>query len=261
VSSINQKNILTKTMKIFKKYKWVSVLLVLLNVANVKSEPVSMATAATVAAVIAGAELLRQTVADSKGEINIDSELWKYNRRIFTSYKGVNITQTWITEIDQYGKTARYKYTCSSPQFTEKQTIINTNQFDLRMFGSELFGDVPLEVRQFKCSYSYPSPDEPGQVYTYENDTDFRLRVKLKYIKTPYFPKSTYTVAALLSGWTREQADCSPNSTYFRSNEYFSAPIPANGTGEIIVKSKKVESFILNLSSGSGSGVGCIIWD
>ena len=81
-------------MKIFKKYKWVSVLLVLLNVANVKAEPVSMATAATVAAVIAGAELLRQTVADSKGEINIDSELWKYNRRIFTSYKGVNITQT-----------------------------------------------------------------------------------------------------------------------------------------------------------------------
>lgn len=226
---------------------------------NTNSEPVTATTVAVVAAGIAGAELLRQTYIDSRGEISMDTELWKYDRRIFTSYKDVDITQTWLTEISSDGKSARYKYTCYSPQFTDLKTIVKTNEFELIVAGSNLYGSVPLEVRKHTCTYSAPQGDGSHTDYTFQNETKFQFRAKIRYVKTPYFINSTYTVQALLNNWTREQSNCHPISTYPYSFAYFSEPVPINGTGYIKVESRKIDSYILNLSSGDGAGVGFTI--
>lgn len=223
---------------------------------NTRSEPVTATTVAVVAAGIAGAELFRQTIVDGRGEISINTDLWKYERTISTSYKGVDIQQSWISEAAQDGKTVRYKYTCYSPQFTDQKTIINTNEFELIVAGSRLYGSVPLEVRNYNCTYSAPQGDGSVAEYSFKNTTKFQFKTQIKYIKTPFFPNNTYTVQAMLNNWTREQSNCHPISTYPYSFAYFTEPVPINGTGYIKVESRKMDSYIINLSSGDGAGVG-----
>jgi hypothetical protein len=198
-----------------------------------------------------------ETVSGISGELYLDGDISKYTRSITTNYKGVKIEQRWEAEQNRRSGNWRYLYTCESKQFTDQTSIVKSEPFEIGENGSR-YSDVPLEVRNFSCSYSYPEGNGTFNLYSIDNQTEFQVRVNAKYGKSPWLGGATARVSANLINWTEERQNCHPVNGFPIINTSFWSDIPANGVGYIKVQSYKRDGKWINLSHGEGAGFGFI---
>lgn len=189
------------------------------------------------------------------GQLEINGDISKYTRSITTNYKGVKIEQTWEAEENRRSGIWRYLYTCESAQFTEQTLFTSTKAFEISENGSR-YGDVPLEVRNFSCSYNFPQEDGSRQVYSWDNQTEFQVRVNSKYTTTPWLGVNKVYVSVFLYNWTPEQINCDPIMGFPYKYANFGNWVAVNGFGYITVRSYKQDGKWINLSSGDGAGFG-----
>jgi hypothetical protein len=114
---------------------------------------------------------------------------------------------------------------------------------------------VPLEVRNFSCSYQYPQQGGGTLPYSVDIQTEFQMRVSAKYTFTPWLG-GNQRVNLMLVGWTPERWSCYWNVAFPSPNASFIKEIPVNGVAYIEVKSYKFNGNRINLSSGYGAGYG-----
>jgi len=198
-----------------------------------------------------------ETVSGISGELYLDGDISKYTRSITTNYKGVRIEQRWEAEQNRRSGNWRYLYKCESKQFTDQTSIVKSEPFEIGENGSK-YSDVPLEVRKFSCSYSYPVGDGTFNLYSIDNQTEFQVRVNAKYTKSPWLGGATARIAVNLVNWTPERQNCDPVMGMGLPiiNTSFGNDIPANGVGYITVQSYKRDGNWINLSHGEGAGIG-----
>lgn len=189
------------------------------------------------------------------GQIELNGDISKYSRSTTTNYKGVKIKQTWSAEDNRKSGSWRYLYTCASDQFTEEKLITSRETFGISENGSR-YGGVPLEVRNFSCTYNYPQEDGGNNLYSFDNQTEFQVRVNSKYTTTPWLGDSRVRVSVFLLNWTPERSNCDPVMGFPISYQSFGGEIPVNGFGYITVRSYKRDGNWINLSSGDGAGFG-----
>lgn len=190
-----------------------------------------------------------------RGQIELSGDISKYTRSITTKYGGIKIEQTWQAEQGRKSGDWRYLYTCESPQFTDKKSITSIKPFEISENGSR-YGDVPLEVRNFSCTYNYPQEGGGYQVYSFDNQTEFQVKVVSKYNFTPWLGGNKERVAVLLLNWTPERRNCDPIMGFPNTYQSFGGEVPVNGFGYITVRSYKFNGNFINLSSGDGAGFG-----
>jgi hypothetical protein len=206
-------------------------------------------------AVAGAAEAFTGIVNGLRGQLEVNGDISKYTRSITTNYKGVKIEQTWYAEQGRKLGDWRYLYTCESAQFTDQTLMTSIKPFEISENGSR-YGDVPLEVRNFSCTYNYPQQDGGRQLYSFDNQTEFQVRVNSKYIATPWLGGGRERVSVLLLNWTPERSNCDPVMGFPIIYRSFGGEIPVNGFGYITVRSYKADGNWINLSSGDGAGFG-----
>lgn len=207
----------------------------------------------------AGATLLITVYDRAKGDFfYVEPTRWRYERNIGTNYKGVRIEQCWIQEQLNVGGSMKYRYTCKSESFTDKNSYEHRNEFSISEWGS--MGDVPLEVRDSMCSYwmedDYSEPNLMTQkLFTYSNRTQFSVRCKLSWTTPQWITPTAKRVNLKLLDWTPELNSCEEASRYRSASASFPGEIPANGWGNITVKSYWLNNSMIQLSCGPGAGM------
>lgn len=227
----------------------------LLGLLLFQSESNAQGLGGAVGAVTGAVEAFTGIVNWLRVQLEVNGDISKYTRSITTNYKGIKIEQTWYAE--QGGKLGdwRYLYTCESAQFTGQTLMTSIKPFEISENGSR-YGDVPLEVRNFSCTYNYPQEDGGRQLYSFDNQTEFQVRVNSKYIATPWLGGGRERVSVLLLNWTPERSNCDPVMGFPITYRSFGGEIPVNGFGYITVRSYKADGNWINLRSGDGAGFG-----
>ena len=213
-----------------------------------------------IGAFCAGATLIITLYDHTRGYFEVAQEKWRYERGIRTVYKDVEIQQRWIAEQPNVGGNWKHWYRCKSESFTDKTIYDHTDEFSIAEYGS--MGDVPLEVRDSKCEYwvedDYSETNRMTQrLFSYSNQTQFSVRCKLSWknqnapLRTPQQKDVTLT----LLDWTPELNNCEEASRYRSTRASFPGAIPANGWGNITVKSRWSYGSMIQLSCGPGAGI------
>ena len=216
-------------------------------------------TAASIAAFCAGATLLITVWDHTVGCFyEVEQTKWRYDRSIRTVYRGVEILQSWAAVQPNAAGNWNYYYRCQSESFSDKTTYSHRDEFSIAEYGS--MGDVPLEVRDSRCEYwvedDYSEPNRMTQrLFSYSNQTEFQVRCKLSYKNSPWFVPQEKHVTLTLLNWTPELNNCEEASRYRSTSASFNGTIPANGTGNIAVKSRWLNGSMINLSHGEGAGI------
>jgi len=214
-------------------------------------------TAAGVAAFFSGASLAIDIYDKVTGQYELTQQWWKYDRTIITKYRGVDIEQRWLAEQPSVGANWKYRYTCKSEQFSENKYIDLRNEFSIAHNGSSL-GDVPLEVRNSSCGYyvqnNYDSG--PNPYFVGINRTEFHVRCNLSWKTNPWSTPASKRIALILLNWTPELQECEEASRYRSTSAPFPGEVPANGWGNIAVRSYWLNGSMIQLSSGEGAGLG-----
>lgn len=216
-------------------------------------------TAAYIAAFCACATLVITLYDHTVGCFyEVEQTKWKYDRSIRTVYGGVEILQNWVEEQPNAAGSWNYYYRCQSENFSDKTIYSNRDKFSVAEYGS--MGDVPLEVRDSICEYwvedDYSEPNRVTQrLFSYSNKTQFNVRCKLSYKNSPWIVPREKSVTLTLLNWTPELNSCEEASRYRSTSASFPGKIPANGAGNIAVKSRWLNGSMINLSHGEGAGI------
>ena len=189
-----------------------------------------------------------------RGQLEVSGDRSSYTRSMTTNYKGVKIEQIWQAREDRRSGQWHYFYSVESNQFTGQTLTTSIQPFIVSENGS-WWGNVPLEVRNFSCSYQYPQEGGGTLPYSVDIQTEFQMRVSAKYPSTPWLG-GDQRVNLRLVGWTPERWSCDWNVGSPSPNASFVKEIPVNGVAYIEVKSYKFNGKFINLSSGYGAGYG-----
>jgi hypothetical protein len=217
-------------------------------------------TCEAIGAFCAGAILLITLYDHTRGYFEVEQQKWRYERGTRTVYKEIEIEQRWIAEQLNVAGNWKYRYTCQSEHFSEKKYIELRNEFTISECGS--MGDVPLEVRDSICEYwiedDYSEPNRVTQkLFSYSNQTQFSVRCKLswKNENAPWRMPQQKDVTLTLLDWTPELNNCEEASRYRSTRASFPGTIPANGLGNITVKSRWSSGSMIQLSCGPNAGI------
>lgn len=215
-------------------------------------------TAEGIAAFCAGATLVITLYDHTGGFYEFEQTKWRYDRSIRTVYGGVEILQNWAAVQPNAAGSWNYYYRCQSENFSDKTIYSNRDEFSVAEY--ESMGDVPLEVRDSRCEYwvedDYSEPNRVTQrLFSYSNQTQFQVRCKLSYKNSPWRTPEKKSVTLTLLDWTPELNSCEEASRYRSTSASFPGKIPANGTGNIAVKSYWLNGSMINLSHGEGAGI------
>jgi hypothetical protein len=173
-------------------------------------------------------------------------ELYKYEYKSTTSYRGVNSSSTWVAQVNSAGK-ALFKRTTQMTGVENPINITSVVPFSISAGGSE--GDIPFSVRTHQCTM----PMGNSEFFTATTDANITFKVTHRYKVNPYHMSPVTNAKITCSAWDRERSNC--NEVSGISTETFTCSIANNGVSYPTIP----KGGPFNLTHGSGAGLG-ITW-
>ena len=200
----------------------------------------------TAGAVVEGLSALVAPIVASLGSADVTMELYRYDYKATTSYRGVNSASTWVAQTDNLGKVL---YTRRNVM-TGVESSINTvshDPFTVSIGGSE--GDIPFSLRSHQCIM----PLQNGEFFTATTDSRITFKTTHRYKVNPAVMSTTTTTKITCTLWHNDRSSC--GAVYGSRTETFYCDIANNGISYPSIPN----SNPVNLTHGSGSGLG-ITW-
>jgi hypothetical protein len=193
-----------------------------------------------------GLSALVPPIVAAFGSADVTMELYRYEYKTTTSYRGVNSAATWVAKVSNTGTTS-YSTHLEMSGIDSKLDTISTAPFSIRMGSPE--GDVPFSLRSHKCVM----PFGEGEFFTATTDAKITFKTTHRYKTNPAFMALSTDAKIYCSEWTRERSNCGEVSG--RESRLFICPIVNNGISFPSIPNGQQ----VNLTHLEGAGLG-ITW-
>ena len=196
--------------------------------------------------VVDGLSSLVPPIVAAFGSAKVTMELYLYEYKYTTSYRGINSSTRYLAEVKNNGQTSYTK----KLQMSGVDNPVNITKFDpfsISVGGSE--GDIPFSVRVHNCV----SQEGNGGFFSATTDAKITFKVTHRYKVNPAYMSPVTDAKITCSNWDRERLNCGEVSGI--STETFICPIANNGISYPTIPNGSP----VNLTHRSGAGLG-ITW-